>query len=695
MSERGDVEDEAWDIFPLGSQPAASKESSSEGPSYVGTGVDFLGRPDDKCPICHDLRILSPEEADMAAARVQAIGIQKGQPIPMRDATGRVATCFQNHWEPPFHSASAWIRSSLSGCKWCRVVISSLAAFNPFWFDEFSETSAGFGMGHKFINAVNQAGTPLMVSAIDTRQRVVGVGHYQILQVMVPLQVYKSAFPEPYYPTIPAASPVSTTNRGPDAIAKAKRWIQTCKDTHKNCRAESGTAAVAAGSDVYFPSKILDIGTPINVPLDAVRLVDGTDICGPWAALSYCWGPGADANIRTLKDNLEQHRQAIPTRFLPAGVRDAIEMARSLGFRFLWIDALCIVQDDDADWSAQVQKMGLVYFHAYLVIQNETADDCRQPLHTQHLLRMGNLCTTFAMRDFDFDNVSFRIMLANAKVTRIQGLSLAEDIEPDAIHVRLGSGLLHAHVGTWNQALIFPLRSRGWTLQEGFLATRLLRLSRFEMSWRCMETSFCECQEASNEYKHRVEAVERFFKALNLQELHVSQMSEDGPMRLFDGDEAAFLQFYWTQLVKDYSARLISNPRDRLAAIHGLTGIFRVSFENLGIPPGYLAGHWVHGLLESLLWLFDGHRGVKAQFNIATDNTPGGVGLVRLSELFSGGPKRPLAAIHVPWPELQGRGSFGQAGTVARVHGPASADTRCSHWPAVSLLVLELAAVCG
>ncbi|KAK0619198.1 heterokaryon incompatibility protein-domain-containing protein [Immersiella caudata] len=620
-------EGQCIDIFPLGADPApiASRESSqaSGSSAAIGTGIDYLGHPDDKCLVCHDLRMLSQEEIELFGARIQTMALQKGQPMMMKDAAGRAVPCFRNHWEPPLHGADAWIRSAMSGCKWCRVVVGALMAFNPSWFDEFSESAEGFGMAHKFIYAPNQPGTPLGVTAFDTRQRFIGEMQ-QSLQVMVPLQQYKSSFPELYYPTLSAASPVCATNCGQEAFSKVKRWIQICKDTHK-CGGEA---------DSFVPSRILDIGSVVHGAFDAVRLIDGTEVSGPWAALSYCWGPGAGANVQTVKGNLEQHRQAISTLSLPAGVFSAIQLARSIGFQFLWIDALCIVQDDPADWAAQVVSMGQVYHHADLVIQNETAEDCRQPMNMQHFLRMPNLCTSFTMRDFDFDKVPLGTMVAKAKLARLQRVQLAEDLDPDAIHVRLSSGVAHQHVASWNQGLLFPLKSRGWTLQEGFLATRLLRLSRFEMSWRCLETSFCECREPSLEYKSRVQVIDRFFKVMDLGELHISQFGDEGPMKLFGGDEGAFLVFYWTQLVKDYSTRLLTNPRDRLAAIHGLTGIFQPGFETLGVPSAYLAGHWQNGLLESLLWHFDGFRGIKAQLGIPGPDTSAGLVSFNLASSF-------------------------------------------------------------
>lgn len=108
-------------------------------------------------------------------------------------------------------------------------------------------------------------------------------------------------------------------------------------------------------------------------------------------------------------------------------------------------------------------------------------------------------------------------------------------------------------VSTWNQAAIFPVGARAWTLQEGFLATRSLRLTTLEMSWRCLRKNFCECQEPSLEAFWTVQSIERFMRLQDVvKDLHISLLLPGGPERLFPNDAPAFALFCWTQLVKNY-----------------------------------------------------------------------------------------------------------------------------------------------
>ncbi|KAK3374601.1 hypothetical protein B0H63DRAFT_548844 [Podospora didyma] len=182
------------------------------------------------------------------------------------------------------------------------------------WFDEFRETARDdYGLAHKHIFAINPTGTPLLVHMIDTRQRFVGPARHEILHSSIIEDL------------------ANNTNSTARLLNKLRPRGNHKEDT---------------GYDPFVPSRIVDIRAPLGLPLDSetIRLVDGADIRGPWAALSYCWGMGARENLRTLTANLAQHRRAIPTTVLPAAVRNAIETAKALGFHYIWIDALCIVQ---------------------------------------------------------------------------------------------------------------------------------------------------------------------------------------------------------------------------------------------------------------------------------------------------------------------------------------------------------------
>ncbi|OCL04920.1 hypothetical protein AOQ84DRAFT_414846, partial [Glonium stellatum] len=108
-----------------------------------------------------------------------------------------------------------------------------------------------------------------------------------------------------------------------------------------------------------------------QVPTRLIELNQGvTRLCNPrdmaasprYATLSHCWG---GLNIFKLeKDNLESLYRDIPVKRLCKTFRDAIVVTRALGLSYLWIDSLCIVQDDKREWHRESALMSGVYGNA-------------------------------------------------------------------------------------------------------------------------------------------------------------------------------------------------------------------------------------------------------------------------------------------------------------------------------------------
>jgi hypothetical protein len=83
-------------------------------------------------------------------------------------------------------------------------------------------------------------------------------------------------------------------------------------------------------------------------------LISGDHIVGSdraYTALSHCWGPAtASHSAKTRKATESSHRLGMSMHDLPLTFRDAIIVTRALNVRYIWIDSLCIVQDDVLDW---------------------------------------------------------------------------------------------------------------------------------------------------------------------------------------------------------------------------------------------------------------------------------------------------------------------------------------------------------
>ncbi|KAK0651551.1 hypothetical protein B0T16DRAFT_323690 [Cercophora newfieldiana] len=158
-----------------------------------------------------------------------------------------------------------------------------------------------------------------------------------------------------------------------------------------------------------------------------------------YLALSYCWGQTPTATTTTA--NLGSRLQGISWDELPATLRDALLSTYFLGIEYLWIDALCILQDNPADWMVESSKM-------------DTKTDA-SPRWREICVRRAYMHTHDALFGTD--------------------------------------GSTTADFNSFNRAFMFPALRRGWTFQERALSSRIVHVTSDELVWECRESTLCEC----------------------------------------------------------------------------------------------------------------------------------------------------------------------------------------------------------
>ena len=144
------------------------------------------------------------------------------------------------------------------------------------------------------------------------------------------------------------------------SLALVQNWINTCTDSHPFCR--------SASSDI-MPKRLIYLGEygtenpRLVFPMQGFR----------YFALSHCWG-GSNPSI-TTKSNVASRHLGIPSSQIPRTFQDAIKVTRWLNFQYLWIDTLCVVQNDKEDWDTESSKMADIYSGAWMVIAASRAQD--------------------------------------------------------------------------------------------------------------------------------------------------------------------------------------------------------------------------------------------------------------------------------------------------------------------------------
>ncbi|KAF5876420.1 putative heterokaryon incompatibility protein [Botrytis fragariae] len=332
----------------------------------------------------------------------------------------------------------------------------------------------------------------------------------------------------------------------------ARGWVNTCIVEHSKSKCPSF-------EDKLLPSRVINVGLENTNP--SLVLTDG--VRGKYVALSHCWGGHIETILTT--SNLQSLQREIKMTSLPPNFRDAILITRALGFQFLWIDSLCIIQDSKYDWGIESKKMGEIYQNSVLTIgaaaAHKAADGMLHP-------------RSQTSRDIK------------------PKLKLSKDSGSDDV-VEISSSIL------WPENLrkLFesgPLRSRAWALQERILSPRILWYGRTQIYWQCL----CGFQSAngmpsgSSDFPRG----ELYIYPVITQRLIFNQNCNDGSKE-FSEEELLEMNHEYQSIVMDYSTRFLSCPDDKLPAFSGIAALL-----HKGIGGHYLVGIWSKNFRENLLW---------------------------------------------------------------------------------------------
>ncbi|ETS86900.1 hypothetical protein PFICI_00728 [Pestalotiopsis fici W106-1] len=275
---------------------------------------------------------------------------------------------------------------------------------------------------------------------------------------------------------------------------QANKWLLECCADHDCCNTLAET---------YLPTRLVSLvgGQP--------RLIITKDMGQPssqlrYATLSYCWGERAFIQLRT--DNIEAFKKGIPTADIPKTFQAAFEIASRLAIDFIWIDSLCIVQNDESDWEKEAEKMQQVYSSSYVTISASSATD----VHQGCFLTPALFCDGFSNK-----------VAINGRQERMQ-------FDNYDFYKR---SVLGAH-----------LMTRAWAIQEKVLPPRTIHFGDRGVLWECRKG----------------------FAPLCLQE----NIRSDIASLVCDADMTK--PFFWLKVVMAYSAANLTYRRDKLRALAGI-----------------------------------------------------------------------------------------------------------------------------
>ena len=319
-------------------------------------------------------------------------------------------------------------------------------------------------------------------------------------------------------------------------INLTKSWLQKCQAQHgRFCQHQNREAS----PDLLAKLRLVDVHTR--------KVVTCSDPC-TYLALSYVWGAPHKQPFRSRTENsMDVQGHIIDLHLpksLPRTIEDAIYLTQQLGFQFLWVDVLCIIQDNTDHKKAQIARMGQIYYGATMTIAAAGGQDVEAPLH-------------------------------GVKARSRHMHQISEKIKQETLANILPRSKSAIGNSAWN--------SRAWTFQERVLSHRCLILTPYQAYFHCSQESWCEDTDAESVHSSPSN------RTMNNHALiHSLPTLDDNAVKVFET---------YAFLVNSFTKRKLSFPKDTLKAFQGTIGILEETHHLRffqGLPKQFIA--------RALLW---------------------------------------------------------------------------------------------
>lgn len=412
-------------------------------------------------------------------------------------------------WSSDYHEFlyENLIKSSQRGCRTCKKMIEAFKNFQTV-----------------FVTARWWPGQP---------------GERPSLQLVETRQVFELCiFPEDFSETVASLQPCICTGKkllgstgDAASLDQAARWLAACQNDHEQCHAKDTS---------FQPTRLLFLG---DKDQEIIRLVGNETSCRPYAALSHRW------TEETIQVKLEHHNMmkrihdGILLGEFPLMMQNAISVLRQLSILYVWIDCMCIIQDDKEDWRREAATMASVYSNAELTLAATCCAKSGQSLFNDN----ARNDSAVDVRDMDGAPIFLRPVWPHYTAQGNEEDRFAE--------------------------IEWPLFTRGWVYQEQFLSRRILHFTRHELFWECNEALDCEC----NWYRPR----------------------DNSTLPLISSYKSPSASKDWGQIISEYSRRDLTFKSDNLPALAGIANSYGSHRPNAG---KYLCGLWEGELESCFFW---------------------------------------------------------------------------------------------
>ncbi|KAL8364227.1 hypothetical protein RB601_009794 [Gaeumannomyces tritici] len=361
----------------------------------------------------------------------------------------------------------------------------------------------------------------------------------------------------------------------------ARAWITDCVENHEGC----------PGLRTYeLPTRLIYTG--LEPDWSCLRLVQPSKGAkGQYGVLTHCWGPDKIAT-RLLKSNLASFLEHIPFSDLSKNFQDTLIIANEISCPYIWIDCLCIIQDDNEDWQTESAKMTEIYSHATLTISASASPGSAAGIFNQYSSSPDTKGdgrhpsaehreNSTTMRVFPKSSPDNTVVKIGPNVDPKMHIKPYQYMDPDVYEVVRETMDSLESSG--------PLSSRAWTLQEKILSPRRLIYGQKQIYWQCV--SFWASADAlPGAIPDASEDHVILLMALHDPTYDWESMASDRMRRNLKRD--------YYGLVWDYQSRDLTFGEDKLPAFSGIARTFLRFFGG-----EYLAGIWSTDIHNGLMWI--------------------------------------------------------------------------------------------
>jgi hypothetical protein len=312
-----------------------------------------------------------------------------------------------------------------------------------------------------------------------------------------------------YFGFLAAQASVNISTASSASRILAREWIRECTQNHPRC--------VAGG--FALPTRLINITSVKGSQKVAVVQMqrDSSRERIKYIALSYCWGRNTSLKLETATH--EELTAGVLLTTLPRTVQDTVRFTEYINVKWLWVDALYIIQDQKHDWHGEAARMQQVYQNAFLTIGALGASDSDTGLYALRDPLLYSPCYILSTRQ------------GETIYTRQHNMTFSGNKE------------------------IWPLHRRGWVMQERILAPRTLNFGPY-LIWQYQE-------KLVDEYSIISGSSTVNYKGLDLSRSFSSLITHGGTHLMSSTDYDMKILDMWSKIVAQYTSNHLTVSTDR------------------------------------------------------------------------------------------------------------------------------------